>query len=350
MRGALLLLATALAAAGCRSPAPAGDAGAATGERDGPRGATVVTGSRQLMGTDFEISTAGGPEAQAREAIDAALDAIDGISHRLNSHDEASDVARINAAAGVEPVRVSDETLSLLELCRHYSEVSGGTFDVTFAALIPVWRVLREQPPRLPTDQEIEAARALVDYRRLVLDRAAMTAFLPERGMAIGLGGIGEGYGVDQGAKVLLDHGVHDFIMGGGGDMMVRGTKNGLPWTLGIQHPRRPGELLGEITVDHDLAVATSGDYERFVEIGGVRYHHILDPRTGRPSRGCISATLVGPDATLVDALATAVFVLGPTEGMRLVERTPGVEALLVDDQLRITMSPSLRPRVRLIE
>lgn len=349
MRPGAILVAAALATAGCPSPGPAGDA--AAGEHDGAGGARVVTGRRQLMGTDFEVSVAtAGPEARAREAIEAALDAVAGVERRLSPHLDESDVSRVNAAAGAEPVRVSEETFSLLELSQQISERSAGAFDVTFAALVPVWRALRDQPPRLPTDQEIDAARALVGSRRLVLDRAAMTAYLPERGMALGLGAVGKGHGVDVGAEALIDRGVHDFIVGGGGDLVVRGTKHGTPWRLGIQHPRRRGELLGELTLDRDQAVATSGDYERFVEVGGVRYHHILDPRTGRPSQGCASVTLTGPDAALADALATAVFVLGPAEGMRLVERTPGVEALIVDEQLRVTMSAGLRGRVRLVE
>jgi thiamine biosynthesis lipoprotein len=311
---------------------------------------SVIKGSRQLMGTVFEVSVTGVDEARGREAVEAALDEVERIEHVLSPVIEDSDVSRINAAAGVAPVRVSGETLLVLDRARDVSERSGGAFDVTFAALSPVWRSLREDPPRLPADDDVEAARALVGWQRLVLDRGRSTAFLERAGMRIDLGGIGQGYGADRAGAVLIARGVESFIVDGSGDLLVRGRKRDGPWRLAIQHPRKRGELLGEVALPGDGALVTSGDYERFVDLGGVRYHHIFDPRTGRPSRGCVAVTLVAPDATLADAMGTAVFVLGPVEGMRLVERTAGVEALIVDEQLRITMSDGMRPLVRLYE
>jgi thiamine biosynthesis lipoprotein len=330
------------------APAPRGEDARAP---DGG-GVTIIEGSRHLMGTEFGVSVAGVPEDQARAAIEAALDAVEEAEHRLSPFRDDSVVTKINQAAGVSAVKVDDATFEVLERARQVSELSGGAFDVTFAALSPVWRSLRETPPRVPADQDIEAARALVDYRRLVLDRAARTAFLAGAGMRIDLGGIGQGHGADLAGEALLARGVRDFIVDGGGDLLIHGSKHGAPWKIGIQHPRRRGrtELIGHLTFDGDQAMVTSGDYERFVEIDGVRYHHIFDPRTGRPARGCISVTLTAPDATLADGLSTAVFVMGPVEGMRLVERLDGVEAVIIDEQMNITVSEGLRDRVRLRE
>jgi thiamine biosynthesis lipoprotein len=177
-----------------------------------------------------------------------------------------------------------------------------------------------------------------------------MTVQLQRRGMAINLGGIGKGHGVDRAGEVLQSRGVENFIIGGGGDLLVRGSKGGTPWRLGIQHPRRRGQLMGYLSLESNGAVVTSGDYERFVEIDGRRYHHIVDPRTGRPARGCVGVTLTAPNATQADAMATAVFVMGPIDGMELVEQTDGVEAVIIDDQLRMTISPGLRDVVHLRE
>jgi thiamine biosynthesis lipoprotein len=312
--------------------------------------AQVVEARRLLMGTDFRISVAGVPEAEARESITAAFQAVADAEDRLHPAREGSDIYRINASAGVAPVPVARQTLELLQLARGISERSAGAFDITYAALSPVWRGLREQPPRLPEPAAIERARRLVDYQQLVLDSNAGTVFLRQQGMGINVGGIGKGQAVDDAADVLTQRGLRNFIVGGGGDLLVRGSKNGGPWRLGVQHPRQPGRLLGELSLQGSLSVVTSGDYERFVEIDGQRYHHIIDVRTGRPANATVAVTLVAPSAAVADAMATAVFVMGPAAGMALVRVTEGVEALIIDPNLTISMSPGMAQLVRLYE
>ncbi len=315
---------------------------------DAGSSATIVEARRRLMGTEFHVSVSTEDPVAARVAITAALDEVARVERVLSPVNAESEVSRLNASAGDEPVPLSAATIALLGRALELSELTGGAFDVTYAALSPIWRSVREDPPQLPTDESIDAARALVGWRDLVLDREGSTAFLRRVGMAINLGGIGKGHGVDRAGEVLVEHGLDDFIVGGGGDLLVRGSKRGTPWRLGIQHPRRHGELLGEVILPRDMSLVTSGDYERFVEIEGVRYHHILDPRTGRPARGCAGVTLAAPNATTADAMATAVFVLGPADGMRLVEATEGVEVLIVDAEMQLTMSAGMRPLVRL--
>jgi thiamine biosynthesis lipoprotein len=332
----------------CRSRGGAvGDDGGDRATGDAPD-ETIVEAQRELMGTEFRVSVAGMEQSRARAAISAALDEVARVEAALSPYRDDSEVSRINEGAGVEPVQVTLETLELLERAREVSELSGGAFDVTFAALSPVWRSLREDPPRLPDDEAINAARSLVGWQRLVLDRERSTAFLPQRGMRIDLGGIGKGHGVDRASAVLVEHGAENFIVGGGGDLQVRGRKRSGPWLLGIQHPRLRGQLMGDLDPPEGGALVTSGDYERFVEVGGVRYHHIIDPRTGRPVRGTSAVTLLAPNATLADGLSTAVFVMGPEAGMALVERTAGVEAIIVSESLEVAISSGLRGRVRL--
>jgi FAD:protein FMN transferase len=303
-----------------------------------------------LMGTMFQVSVAGVEEQAARAAISAALDAVAEVEARLSPHRDTSEVSRLNAAAGGDPVPISAETVEVLQLARQISERSEGAFDVTFAALSPVWRSLRATPPTLPSDEAVAAARALVDYRQLVVDARARTASLQRPSMRLDLGGIGKGHGIDRAGAVLEARGIQNYIVGGGGDLLVRGSKQGTPWRLGIQHPRRRGGLIGTLVFTRDQAVVTSGDYERFVEIDGRRYHHILDPRTGHPVSHTVSVTLTAPNATLADALSTAVFVLGPRAGMALVERTDDVEALIIDAEMNITMSPGMRETLTMLD
>ena len=344
--GARLAVLVALALGGCRqrpSTGSAADSGAETGGE-------VVEADRQLLGTDFRISIADVPEERAHAGIEAAFAEVSRVERLLSSHVPTSDVSRINDAAGREPVVVSSETIALIEEAREVSDLSDGALDVSFAPLMSVWASVREDPPRIPTEEAIREALALVGYRRIVVDRDRHTVQLPVAGMRIGLGAIGKGYAVDKASEVLRQQGIASFIVGGGGDLYVQGSKRGVPWRLGIQHPRNRSALIGEISFRQPGAIVTSGDYERFVEVDGVRYHHIFDPRTGRSARGCSSVTLLAETATRADALATAVFVLGPEAGMRLVDRLPGVEAVIVDEALHVTMSPRLRGRVRLIE
>ena len=171
---------------------------------------------------------------------------------------------------------------------------------------------------------------ALVDYRRIHLDPKKSTVSLGKSGMVLGLGGIAKGYAVDRAAASLEASGLHNFVVSAGGDMLTRGTKGGSPWVVGIQHPRgTPGTLLARVASQNE-AVATSGDYERFVKIAGKRYHHILDPSTGQSARDAMSVTILGPDATFTDGLSTSIFVLGPEAGLELINRLPGIDAIII--------------------
>jgi thiamine biosynthesis lipoprotein len=218
--------------------------------------------------------------------------------------------------------------------------VTNGAFDVSYFPLRPLWNYKAEHPS-LPSDEEIRAALARVDYRRVRVDLEHDTVEMPA-GFCIDLGGIAKGYGVDRAMDVLLAQGIQNGLIQAGGDTKALGRKFGKPWQIAIKNPRRPGDVFAMLPVVNQC-VQTSGDYERFLEIDGKRYHHIIDPRTGRPSAGCMSATVIGPEATFADGIATAMCVLGPEAGMAIIEQLERVEAVLVGMDGKVHLSSGLQ-------
>jgi thiamine biosynthesis lipoprotein len=279
-----------------------------------------------VMGTSLELE-AWGPDGARLDAALAAAEAELRRVEDLMTTWRDSPLTRLNARAGEGPVEVPIELARMVDQALRIAEATGGAFDPTWHSVGKLWD-FKADPPVLPDDAEIERALAKVDWSRVEVDLEASTVTLPA-GTTIGLGGIAKGYGVDRAVAVLREHGVEHALVNAGGDLRTLGRDRGRPWEIAIRHPRRRGDVMATVPISN-LCVVTSGDYERFFELHGVRYHHILDPRTGRPATGCLSATVIGPEASLCDALATALCVLGPERGLALVERLDAVEALLV--------------------
>lgn len=256
------------------------------------------------------------------------------VDRDMSEWKEGSPLAEVNRRAGGEPVPVPRELLEVVRRGLEIGELTGGAFDVTWAALWDLWEFPSTRSPgraRVPPARQIERRAALVDFRRVELDPEARTLRLSEAGMQIGLGGIAKGYALERSARALLRRGLESFLLVVGGQVYAAGPRDGAPWRVGVRDPRGgPEETIATIPAV-DVSVSTSGDYERFFLLDGVRYHHILDPRTGRPARGLRSATVVAVDPVLADGLSTGIFVLGPDEGLDLAERLEEVEALLVD-------------------
>lgn len=284
------------------------------------------------MGTFVTIQVAGPSRSELESATEEAFREIERLEVVAHPGREGSEVREINEAAGKHPVGVSEEIFQLLSLARSVSDRSGGAFDITVAAVSRLWDFRNPASP-LPGRDRLASALPLVNWRSLVLDEANRTAFLLHEQMEIGLGAVAKGFAADAALAVLKKHNISGALVDAGGDMALSGSKNGSAWTVGIQHPRKPrGELLARLEIRGDLAVVTSGDYERGFVRDGVRYHHILDPRTGEPARLSQSVTVVGPSCGLADALATAVFVLGPEQGLPMLGHDyPAYDAFVLD-------------------
>ena len=294
----------------------------------------TVHRKRSQMGTFVEIKAffIEGKETAVVEAIEAAFAEIARIETVMSEYREQSEIAAVNEAAGRAAVPVGPELLELLVRALHVSTLTGGAFDVTVAALSGLWN-FTGGTKALPPEDQVVASLPRVGYRRIQVDREAGTLFLPEPGMRIGLGAVAKGYAVDRACAVLVEGGVTSAIVNAGGDLRALGRKDDAPWIIGVQDTDDSSGLAVKIEVE-DRAVVTSGDYERFALIDGVRYSHIIDPRTGRPARTASrSATVIAGRAELADALATGLFILGPAEGLALCERLDGVEAFFIDSR-----------------
>lgn len=271
--------------------------------------------------------------AKALQAVKQEAARLEGMLSRFLPE---SEIAAINESAGHAPCSVSPETYDVLSCATELSAACQGMFDVTIGPLVDLWGI-GHGALRPPADAEIRRALSLVDYRDLLLDPVGRTAGLRRAGQSVDLGGIGKGYAADRFMQVFREYGVWSAFTNIGGNVAALGARpDGSAWRIGIQHPRRPDALIGLVSVK-DKAVVTSGDYQRFFDDGeGTRYHHILDPMTGYPSRsGLAGATVVadgsGNGSMVADALSTAVFIAGLDRGLALISRYPGVGALLVD-------------------
>ncbi|GAB4415978.1 MAG: FAD:protein FMN transferase [Bacteroidia bacterium] len=284
-----------------------------------------------LMGSRFEVVAIAPDDSLARAGVAAGIAEIRRIERLISSWDPASQTSEINRQAGRQAVRVDRELYDLIYRANKVSELTDGAFDLSFAAIDPVWR-FDGSMTAVPSGSAIEASIARIGYRKIRLGAADTSVFLTEAGMKIGFGAIGKGYAANRARAVMRALGIGSGLVNAGGDLTCWGSDlGGQPWRIGIADPDRR-DVAAAWLVLSDQAVVTSGDYERYARIGGQRYGHIIDPRSGWPARGLRSATVVCADAELADALATAAFVLGPTAGLDLLERLRGVEGLLITD------------------
>lgn len=285
------------------------------------------------MGTIVEISVADEDKTseEIEEAVNKAFEAIKQVEKLMSSYREDSDVSRLNRLSEGKTIAVSDETLEVIKKSIEFSELSEGSFDITISPILQLWGFGKGSKKRIPTRDEIDERLPLVNFHNIIIDEAKKTVGFAHPGMKIDLGGIAKGYAVDKAVETLRREGIKGAMVNAGGDIYCLGTKaKGEPWTIGVKQPRKPSQVLTTLKVK-DRAVATSGDYESFFIIGNKRYSHLIDPRNGHPApNGVMSVTVLGPTCLEADALATACFVLGPEEGMKLIERLDGVEGLLV--------------------
>jgi FAD:protein FMN transferase len=287
---------------------------------------------------------------KTRAAFEAALAEIRRIEALMTTWRPDSEVSKINTAAGKSAVTVGDETFAVIKESVHTSEISEGTFDITFHTLHGLWKFDEDLDPHPPTDKEIKKRLAFLGWRNIKLDAAQKSVMLTKPETQISLGGIAKGYAVDKAAAVLSAAGLTSFFVQAGGDLYAKGKKpDGSEWQAGIRDPRgKEGQYFAKIPLS-DHAFSTAGDYERSYIVNGKRYHHIIDPRTGQPATACRSVTIWAPNAFIADAIDDAVFILGAEKGLRIVESIEGVAAVIVDARNNVWVSKRLQGKLEVV-
>ncbi|MGK2908058.1 MAG: FAD:protein FMN transferase [Desulfuromonadales bacterium] len=292
--------------------------------------------SRLMMGTVVEIMAEGLKASELETAVDEAFAEMARLDKLLSRYHLGSDVSRLSRSDGGG--KVAAETAEVLALGLEVARYSGGAFDMTLGKLKSLWAFdAEDEAPSVPDRETISAA--LVGVGPAALDLDGLEVNKRTQDLEIDLGGIAKGYAVDHAVAVLKEHGITSAAVNAGGDMYLLGQRRKRPWRIGIQHPRQKETVLDTVQV-RDQAVVTSGDYERFFEQKGIRYHHIFDPQTGFPARGCQSVTIIADSVALGDALATAVFVMGPEAGLQLLREYPRAEGLIVATDGTLHASP----------
>jgi FAD:protein FMN transferase len=283
--------------------------------------------SEAIMGTAIQVELWSEDGAQAEAAMAAVIDEMHRIDRVMSPHRADSALSRINREAAAWPVPLSEEMFELLERALHFSELSDGAFDITYAS---AGHLYDYRAGVHPSDETLDAARALIGWRGLQLQPGTRSVRFARDGMRIDLGGFAKGHAVDNGVAILRRHGIAHGMVSAGGDSHVLGDRRGRPWTIGVRDPRRENEVVAVLPLE-DVAISTSGDYERFFERDGVRHHHLIDPKTGRSACGVRSVTILADDGLTSEALSKCVFVMGCERGLRFIESQPGVDAVVVD-------------------
>ncbi|OWA34729.1 thiamine biosynthesis protein ApbE [Saccharibacillus sp. O16] len=289
-------------------------------------------------------------EKATEQNVDEIRDLLGKIDRELSRTNPDSDLYKVNAAAGQQAVQVSQGTFDAVKKALDYAEATHGLLDPTVGPLINLWDI-GHQDAKVPNKNELETARRLTDYHKVVMDEANRTIKLEQPGMVLDLGSIGKGYAADQVSLYMQQHHLNSALINLGGSSIVAvGSKpGGADWNVGLQDPdKNRGSQLGTIKINNET-IDSSGVYERYFMQDGVRYHHILDPRTGYPTQnGLMSITIVSDNATDADALSTAAFVMGLKDGMAYIERQKGVEAFFVMDDNQIYATSGLKDRIHL--
>jgi thiamine biosynthesis lipoprotein len=293
-----------------------------------------------IMGTRITVELWSEDRASADRAIDAVLDEMRHIDETMSTYKPTSEVSQVNAHAAEGPMHISKELFGLLTTARQYSVITEGAFDITYAS---VGYLYDFRAHVRPDEQQIEKALPAVDYRHVLLDAQQQTVQFSQKGVRIDLGGIAKGYAVDRGIDVLKSLGVTRAYVGAGGDSRIIGDRFGEPWIVGIRDPRKgEGNVIARIPLVN-AAISTSGDYERFFEEKGVRYHHIIDPHTGHSASKVRSATVIAPYATRTDGLSKTAFVLGPDKAMEIYNKLDDVDAIIVRNDGTIVYSKGMQ-------
>jgi thiamine biosynthesis lipoprotein len=281
-----------------------------------------------IMGTQITVELWADPGVKADPAIEAVLAEMRHIDESMSTYKPSSEISQVNAKAADGPMAISKELFDLLVTAKEYSKITDGAFDITYASVGYMYDFRRRIRP---SETEIDKALPAVNYEHVLLDSVHQTVQFSTKGVRIDLGGIAKGYAVDRGIAVLQAFGITRAYVSAGGDSRIIGDRFGKPWVVGVRDPRKgPGEVLLRIPLIN-AAISTSGDYERYFDEDGVRYHHIIDPHTGHSASKVRSATVIAPNATRTDGLSKTAFVLGPEKAMEIYNRLDDIDAIIVE-------------------
>ncbi|SEL39007.1 thiamine biosynthesis lipoprotein [Chitinophaga rupis] len=297
----------------------------------------------KLMGNRFEITVVSDDAAWAQERINDAIAEIQRIERLLTTFNEDSETNRINRYAGIMPVKVSAEIIALIQRATRISRLTQGAFDITYGAVNKSLWNFDTHMNALPDAATARKMVRLINFRNVIVDEAGGTVFLKEKGMRIGFGGIGKGYAAECAKSLLQRLGVTSGIVNAAGDLTVWGRQpDGQPWTVGIANPDQANRLFSSLQLS-DMALATSGNYEKYVFINGKRYSHTIDPRTGLPVSGIKSVSILCPNAEIADALTTPVMIMGIRAGLDMINQINGIGCIIIDDNNQIFTSQNIR-------
>ncbi len=297
-----------------------------------------------IMGTRITVELWADDKDKGEQAIDALLDEMRHVDDSMSTYKPTSEVSQVNAKAADGPMHISKELFDLLVTAKEYSVITEGAFDITYASVGYMYDFRKHVRP---DEAQIDKALPAVNFRHLLLDPKKQTVQFSQKGVRIDLGGIAKGYSVDRGIDVLKSRGYTRMYVSAGGDSRIVGDRFGKPWMVGIRDPRKgEGEVITRIPLV-DAAISTSGDYERFFEEDGVRYHHIIDPHTGHSASKVRSATVIGPYAMRTDGLSKTAFVLGPEKAMEIYNRIDDIDAIIVKLDGTVVYSKGIEPAHR---
>ena len=292
---------------------------------------SITRRSQFLMGTLVEISVFHPDQEAAQDAIQNAFNEIQRLENLLSTHKPDSEIVRINQSSGLQPIAVSPEVFAVIQRAIFWAEKTQGALDISLEPVQELWNFEADRPS-LPDTLSLQQKLTKVDYSKIQLKNR--TVFLPEKGMELNLGAIAKGYAVDRAMTVLQQINIHHALINAGGDLKSIGKRpDQTAWKIGLQHPRKPESILASFSLS-GKAVATSGDYQKYFNHDGTRYHHILNPKTGYPATVSMSATVITENVMDADALSTALFVMGPKKGLALIDSLENTEALFVDPNL----------------
>jgi FAD:protein FMN transferase len=296
----------------------------------------------KLMGNHFEISVVAADAYWARQRIDAGVKEIKRIEALLTTFNDESETNRINALAGIRPIVVSEEIIQLIERSKRISEVTQGAFDITYGSVDKSLWNFDTQMTSLPDKKTAKKSVRLINYKNIEINHTDSTVFLKEKGMRIGFGGIGKGYAAEMAKNVMKRQGVTSGVVNASGDLTAWGHQpDGMPWTIGIANPNLAQEIFSYMNIT-DMAVATSGNYEKFVLIDGQRYSHTIDPKTGLPINGIKSVTIISSNAEIADAMATPVTIMGVKAGLHMINQIKNIEAIIITDDDKLYTSKNI--------